>query len=244
MLVRNVGHHMLHRRGARRRRARDPRRPFSTAAVTSLIALHDLNGTGPLRNSRAGSVYIVKPKMHGPDEVAFADELFSAGRANAGAAAQHAEDGHHGRGAAHHASTSPPASTPRATGWCSSTPASSTAPATRSTPRWRPGAMVRKDDMRSTRLDRRLRGPQRRCRPRLRAARAGADRQGHVGGAGPRWRRCWRRRSPIRAPGRTPPGCPRPPPRRCTRCTITRWTWRRGSASSPAAARGQARRTS
>ena len=76
MLVRNVGHLMTNP-GIRDRTGAEVFEGLMDAMVTTLIAMHDLRKTQGPRNSVTGSVYVVKPKMHGPDEVAFADEIFT-----------------------------------------------------------------------------------------------------------------------------------------------------------------------
>jgi malate synthase G len=76
MLIRNVGHLMTNP-AILDRDGNEVPEGIMDAMITALIAINDIGPNGRRQNSRTGSMYVVKPKMHGPEEVAFASEIFS-----------------------------------------------------------------------------------------------------------------------------------------------------------------------
>ena len=77
MFIRNVGHLMTNPAILDAQGNEIPE-GIMDGVISSLISLHDINNQSKLTNSAAGSIYIVKPKMHGPEEVAFTNDLFNA----------------------------------------------------------------------------------------------------------------------------------------------------------------------
>ena len=209
LFVRQVGHLMTTDAVLDRDGAEVPE-GILDAVMTALCSLVDLQGRGELTNSRTGSMYAVKPKMHGPDEVALHRRPVRPGRGPARAAAAAPSSSGSWTRSGVPRPTSRPASTPPAAGWRFI----NTGFLDRTGDELHTSMLGRADGPQGRhevdRVDRGLRGPERRHRARVRPRRQGPDRQGHVGDAR-------RDGGDARAEDRPPagrraaaPGCPSP----------------------------------
>ena len=191
------------------------------AVMTVLAALHDLRKDRPA-NSRTGAVYVVKPKMHGPDEARLHRRPLRRGRGPPRPAdAAHVKIGADGRGTSHQRQPRGVHPLARRSGSRSSTRASSTARATRSTPRWRQARWCARRAMKPQPWLGGLRGPQRRHRSGMRLPRPGPDRQGDVARSRSHGGDARGEDRPPARRARAAPGCPPPRRRRCMPPTTT-----------------------
>jgi malate synthase len=224
LLVRNVGHLMtnpaiLLTDGRKHRKASWMR------LSPALIAMHDLKGLRPLntRNSRAGSIYIVKPKMHGPEEWPFTNDLFDAVEDMLGLARHTIKVGvmDEERRTSANLAACIQAVKHRIvfinTGFLDRT-------GDEIHTSMQAGPMIRKGDMKASAGSRPTKRATSASAWQVRARHGKAQIGKGMWAAPDRWPTCWSRRSATPGPARTPHGCRRPPPRRCTPRTITRST--------------------